>query len=460
MLRFLPNFSRLLARAALLLSAVTALRADIVTDWNALALTNMTSMDSPLVAHDLAILQASMYNADQSIVGTYNTYGYGDYTAPGAGPTGADYQAAMIAAANTVMQSFYSTPGNSYSSGAGDSYTTLYNSQLGAIADSPEKSAGIAWGIAIANNLLSARSSDGSSSAATTTYSPVGTIGYWQQTSSAGAMLPGWGNVSTFAISSPGAYSTSLPGGSVTSYLQSSQYAADYNQVKDIGSAFSLTRTSDQTNQAYFWAAGTGTVKMTGMWNQIAQTVATNAGLSTADTARLLATLNVAIADASTAAMASAYDQQFWRPETAIANGDIDGNAGTNVDVSWAPLIKSPSLPEYVSLSATISEAAATVLASYLGDNVAFSLGSDINGDGSIDLTRNFTSFSQAAHEAAMSGVYGGTQFQTSVTDGQALGANVANYVLANNFAVVPEPAGVLLVMCGGLFLLGGRRRR
>ncbi|MGC3997172.1 MAG: vanadium-dependent haloperoxidase [Anaeromyxobacter sp.] len=199
---------------------------------------------------------------------------------------------------------------------------------------------------------------------------------------------------------------------------------------------------------------------MTGMWNQIAQAAATAAGLSTADTARLMATLNVAMADASTAAMATSYDTQFWRPETAIANGDIDGNPSTDVNSSWTPLIASPSLPEFVSLNATISQAAATVLASYLGNNVAFSLGSDINGDGSIDMTRNFLSFMQAANEAGMSGVYSGTQFLTSVTEGQALGTNVANYVLANNFATVPEPTGALLALLGGVFLFSTRRRR
>lgn len=453
MLRFSSHFSGLFASIALLLSAATVARADIVSDWNALALSSMTaSTADPQVAHDLAILDLSMYNAAESLTNTYTTYSYGAYPAPGAGPSGADYQAAMISAANTVMQNLYA--------GSSSSFTSLYNSELSAISNSQAKTDGIGWGVAIGNNLLSWRAGDGSSSAASTPYTPVGTIGYWQQTSSAGALLPGWGNVGAFSIPSTSSYMTTLPTGSVTTYLQSSQYATDYNQVKSLGAAFSTTRTSDQTNQAYFWSAGEGTVKMTGMWNQIAQTVATNAGLSTEATAHLMATLNVAMADASTAAMATSYDQQFWRPETAIANGDIDGNPSTTVDTSWAPLISSPSLPEYVSLGATISEAAATVLAASLGNNVSFSLGSDINGDGTIDLTRHFTSFSQAATEAGMAGVYGGTQFLTSVTDGQTIGANVANYVLGTDFAVVPEPAGAMLVLCGGLFLLGARRRR
>ena len=452
MLRFFPPFSRLLAAAALLLCAATAARADVVSDWNAVALSAMTaSTEDPQVAHDLAILDLAMYNAVESLNSTYVPYSYGTYAAPGTGPTGADYQAAMISAANTVMQNLYG--------GSSSSFTSLYNTELSAISNSQAKTDGINWGVTIGNNLLSWRATDGSSSAGSTPYSPVGTIGYWQPTSAANAMLPGWGSVGAFAIPNTGTYMTTLPS-AVSTYLQSSQYATDYNQVKSLGAAFSPTRTSDQTNQAYFWSAGEGTVKMSGMWNQIAHTVAANAGLSTEATAHLMATLNVAMADASTAAMATSYDQQFWRPETAIANGDIDGNASTNVDTNWTPLIKSPALPEYVSLGATISEAAATVLASYLGNNVSFSLGSDINGSGVIALTRHFTSFSQAANEAGMAGVYGGTQFLTSVTDGQSIGTNVANYVLANDFALVPEPTGAVLVLCGGLFLLSARRRR
>ncbi|MGC3997171.1 MAG: hypothetical protein QM767_06475 [Anaeromyxobacter sp.] len=127
---------------------------------------------------------------------------------------------------------------------------------MGAIADSQAKSDGTAWGVAIANNILAWRAADGAADAASTSYTPVGTVGYWQQTSSAGALLPGWGSVTPFAVPTVSSYMPSLPGGSVTTYLQSSQYAADYNQVKDLGSKFSATRTLDQTNQAYFWSAG------------------------------------------------------------------------------------------------------------------------------------------------------------------------------------------------------------
>lgn len=446
-----PHFHRLWAGLCLLLTPFSVSRADLVTEWNALALTTMrSSTEAPVMARDLAILHTAIFNASESIRGGYQTYGFGSYSAPGPGTLGASYEAAMISAANTVMQSLYS--------GASGSFTTLYNTQLSGIADGQAKTDGIAWGASIANDILAWRATDGASTAASTPYSPVGTIGYWAQTSTSGALLPGWGTVGTFAIPGTGAYMSTLTEDTLADYLTSDPYAADYNQVKDIGSAFSLTRTSDQTNQAYFWAGGSGTVKVTGLWNQVTQSAASTAGLSVTDTARLFAAVNVALADAGIAAFATTYDNEFWRPETAIANGDADGNASTDVDVAWAPLIVSPSFPEYVALSSTLSEAAAETLAYYLGDSMAFSLGSDINGDGSIDLTRNFTSFSQASNEAMMSGIYGGTQFGSAATGGHGIGTSVANHVVSNNFALVPEPAGALLVLLG--VALMARRRR
>ena len=158
------------------------------------------------------------------------------------------------------------------------------------------------------------------------------------------------------------------------------QYATDYNQAKGLGFSGSLARTSDQLTQAYFWSAPDGSVKVPGMWNQLAQSISSSAGLNVSDSTRLFAALNVALADAGIASFAAAYDSEFWRPETAIANGedllfDTDGNPSPEGGGAWQPLISSPASPEYYSTTAAFSGAASSVLAGYFGDTYAYTLG-------------------------------------------------------------------------------------
>jgi len=119
----------------------------LVTDWNALALDTMrSSVESPFVARDLAILHTAIYNASESIRGVYNTFGASGYAAPTGGPAGASIEAAMATAANTVMQSLYS--------GSSVNFTHLYHTQLGGIAEGQAKVDGIAWGTTIADDIL------------------------------------------------------------------------------------------------------------------------------------------------------------------------------------------------------------------------------------------------------------------------------------------------------------------
>ena len=452
-------------------------KAGVVLDWNNAALGAIqTSSDSaPMAARNLAILQAAIYDAVNGIDGGYTTF----HVAPTSTLAGASMEAAAAAAARTVLSQLYPS--------LGSSFTTIYNDQINAIGDSAARTAGINWGNDVATQILAWRQSDGSATAPGATplfptgtpYAPSGQLGGWAPTPHSDPalnfinppLLPGWGNVTPFAMSSGSQYRPlAWSGQTALNYLTTSQYATDYNQVKDFGVKVGSLRNSDQTQAAYFWADRLGSVTAAGQWNQVARNLlGTSSGI--VREAVVMAALNVALADASITAWDSKYIYDFWRPIVAIAYGggdfgnpDYDGNPATIGDqfagipgVGWEPLIDTPSTPEFLAEGSTFGGAAVYVLKSYFGD-VAVSLLGDTDGDGLADGTRSWGSLTAAADDAAMAGIYGGYAFLDSVQRGQAAGTSQATVLLSGNFLTVPEPGSFL--MAGLALALFGRRSR
>lgn len=446
---------RLLVCLAFLKAASQVRASSLVLDWNEAALKAMSSSGllAPEVARDLAMLHTAIYNAVEGIAGDHEIFANGGYSGPSGTPAfGASMEAAAAAAAFTILQSLHSAH-------VGD-FAALYSAQLSSISEGSAKVDGVNFGNLVANDILSWRSMDGSVDASDPgLYAPVGTIGYWQPTPPATGALPGWGNVTTFGIPSTVGYTTSLHGGTREDYLGSPEYAADYQQVLELGGSTSATRTGDQLNAAFFWSAGEGTITVAGMWNAVAQTVAASEGMSLQDTARLFAALNVALADAGIVTWKTKYEVDFWDPLFAIVNGDFDGNLATLGDEFWTPLLALETLaPAYFSEHSAMSAAAAAVLAAFVGDSYAFALDSDIDGDGNVDMTRLFGSFSQAAEEAGESQIWGGMSFGSGHQDAMASGDDVGQMVMDNYFAPVPEPSALVLVLAGAGVLC--RRRR
>ena len=182
----------------------------------------------------------------------------------------------------------------------------------------------------------------------------------------------------------------------------------------------STNRTAGQTLIARFWSDFSYTVTPPGHWNQIAQNVATNHGLSLEQNARLVALLNLALADAGIAVWDAKYVYNFWRPVTAIQQADTDDNPDTMADPDWMPLLNTPAFPEFISGHSTFSAAAATVLGRFFGrDGVPFTVGSDsVPG-----VLRSYASFAAAAEEIGMSRIYGGIHFHSADLDGRKIGA-------------------------------------
>src|ERR1043166_7876366 len=182
----------------------------------------------------------------------------------------------------------------------------------------------------------------------------------------------------------------------------------------------SATRTADQTLACRFWNASTASY----FWNLFAVQLSAEHDLSLSQNAHLLAQLNIAMADAAIACWDAKYTYTFWRPVTAIPSLDDDGNAATDPDTSWLPLLITPNHPEYPSGHSTVSGAAGAVVAAHFGNQTSFTVDSDVM----LGVTRSFTSFTAALEEVKEARIFAGIHYRSACNDGQATGANVANY--------------------------------
>jgi hypothetical protein len=401
--------------AAVVLSCAYALaaRADVVTQWNEVTLNAIrTQRVSPQVAsRALAIVHASIYDAVNGITQTGEPY---LVRSKAAGL--ASVEAAAVAAAHTALVALFPTQQVTFDS--------AYSQALTALPRGRSREAGLTWGRQAANSILMARANDGSTGNAPYAATPGPSV--WEPTPPAflPPSLPHWGSVVPFALKTGSQFRAPPPPA-----LTSPEWTFDYNQVKELGSATSATRTAEQTEIGRFWIDGPGTATPPGHFNQIAQVVSAYAGLSVAESARLFALLNIAMADAAIAAWDTKYVYNWWRPITAIQRGDTDNNPATVPDTAWTPLVATPNHPDYVSGHATFSMAGATVLAAFFGtDDMDFTLTSEsLPG-----VTRSFHSFSQAAEEAGWSRIYIGIHTWSAINEGWTLGGKVAEYVLDN----------------------------
>ncbi|MDB6116418.1 MAG: repeat-associated core domain protein [Verrucomicrobiaceae bacterium] len=450
----------LIRHLAVVVSAVYAAsalpaRAEMLLDWNTQAINAIqaNSTDVAQASRDLALMSTAIYDAINGIDG-----GFTAYFVQGSGPSGASMEAAAASAAKTVLEALYPSMGSSF--------TTLYADQLSTIGNGQAKTDGINWGSQVATAILTARAGDGASNAATTPYNPSGQIGRWAATpthSGPGYQFPptepGWGNVVPFGITQGNQF---RPAGTLD--VTSAAYAASFNEVKDLGSGTSATRTAEQTTAAYAWAGAIGTATAAGQWNQVAANIIQSAVLDLRTQARILATLNIAVADATISAFDASYANDNWRPVTGIAYGgdnvvDFDGNALTTGDDFWDPLLDTPPMPSFVNANTAIAGAAAKVLKYYFG-NTSLQLMVDTDGDGIADSLVTY-SVDGALNDAKMAPIYGGTDFGYATDAGALAGDQSADYDLAHYFlpvAQVPEPSSLLLV-AGGLTLLRRRRR-
>lgn len=266
------------------------------------------------------------------------------------------------------------------------------------------------------------RENDGTST--TIHYVPHANPGQWRRTPPAfrPPEFPHWAKVKPFVVGD-----VSLLRAPPPPPLSSTKYAEEVNLLREIGGRESTLRTPEQTMIAKFWADFSYTSSPPGHWNEIAREVSAARKLNLQDTARVFATLNLALADTCIAVWDSKYHYNYWRPVTAIRRADEDGNDATQPDKQWEPLLKTPPHPDYLSGHSGISGAAATVMTHFFGtENLSF----EASSDDVKDVKRKFTSFQACAEEVSMSRVYGGIHHPSACNEGLALGRRVAEKVL------------------------------
>jgi hypothetical protein len=407
-----------LAAAAMFCSVAAGARGNEITDWNRVfyEAANVPPATSPLnVTRSAAIFQAAIFDAVNGIERRFTPV----HVRPN-GPPGASRRAAAVQAAYAILARLY--PGQ-IAKFDQERERSLAGMASGVAAENSESiRRGIEWGQTAADEIWAWRSSDGFSPAMS--FAGDFGIGKWRPTPVGYAAGGGvhFKYMTPWVMNSPSQFRPGPPPA-----LTSSQYADDFNETKSKGSAVSAVRTEEQTQYSRFWHSSQANY----LWNQVAVALAEERRLTFSESSRLLAVLNVAVADAAIGCWDAKYEYIFWRPITAIVEAGNDGNALTVPDAGWTPLLGTPPHPEYLSGHACLSGAAARVLEKYFGNESSFSI-ETVHVPG---VVRRFDRISDALAEVNNARIYAGIHFRTACTAGVALGFQVADYVMEYGLA-------------------------
>jgi hypothetical protein len=391
-------------------------RADVVVDWNAIAVATAAPVRPGATGIlDIAMVHAAVYDAVEAIDGRFRPY---HVVIPGASGS---VTAAAAKAAHDVLVNRFPDPA------VVASLDTAYHSYLSNNRLS-ETDPGVLVGQQAAAGIIAFRANDGSFPNPPPPPFTGGTDpGVWRPTISyinggpppslAPMLVPWLATVTPFTLTSPSQFRPGPPPA-----LTSGRYTRAYNEVKQLGAFSGSTRTPDQTDFAYFWAAN-----YLVLWSQGLRDIATAHVHSIGDSARLFALVNLAVADAAITAWDTKKHYVFWRPVTAIQEGDSDGNPRTEGDLAWQPLTNTPNYPDYTSGANNVTGAVTRMLALFFGtDEMTFSV--TTTNPLAVQKTRTYNRFSDAAGDVVVARIYEGIHFRFADTTARRQGRQVAKW--------------------------------
>lgn len=392
-------------REVILLTLVTIgvgaspVRADVITDWDA----KVSAIASPaaLGEREAVIVDLAMFDAVNSVLRQYPGYvtredGFEHASAEAAAATAA---ATVLAKLHPEKAADFAAAQDQYLKGlAGDPATLTLGRQLG------ER---------VGLKVFDSRAHDGATGP--DAYRPLTKPGIYTPTAT--MISSTWPKLKPFVLERPDQF---RPGPPVS--LSSKEWANDYNEVKAYGARDSTRRTAEETATARFWL-------MTGpqAYHPIAWQIIAARHLKLLDSAHFMAMYSAALTDAYIAVFDAKYRYNFWRPVTAIRNGDIDGNPDTEIDATWQPLDDTPMHPEYPCAHCILSATAAAVIESTggLGD-----LEISLTSPTAPGVTHRWTSLESFTLEVANARIWAGFHYRSSARVGATMGREVGSYVV------------------------------
>ncbi len=361
-------------------------RADAVTDWNVKSneLIVEAKLGTPPAMRVMAIVQSAALEAVEA-----------------AQQRQASPEAALAAAHRVTLSRLLPTQQAAAEAAA--------QAALGTVADGAAKSAGIAAGEAAAARVLAARADDGAASAES--YRPHAAPGAYVPT--AATAVPQWPQRKPWLMASAAQFRPGPPPA-----LTSEQWARDFNEVKALGGKASTRRSAEQTEAARFWE-----YSLPPIYHGLLRSVALQPGRDLARNARLFAAASQAMDDALISVFDAKYHHHFWRPATAIRNGDIDGHDATQRDASWVPLIEAPLHPEYPSGHAILAGALTAVVEGEFGGAAVPTLAT--TSPSAKGAERRWRRLDDLLNEISDARVHAGIHFRSATDTGVAMGQRI-----------------------------------
>jgi hypothetical protein len=392
------------------LGVPAAAGANVITDWDDKAITLVKPLPNYPAERIMGMVHCAMFDAVNSIERRYRPY----LVQLAAEPLASKEAAAATAAAAVLASVDENT--------AIQAKRELAN-YLATIPNSTAKSEGIRLGEAIAVKVLEARTNDGAD--APDEYRPRTTPGVYVATPILAAST--WPSVKPFALTKPNQFRPNPP-----VPLESKEWARDYNEIKEYGRKASKQRTAEQTEAARFWLM-TGP----GAYHPFARQLVLAKQMNVLDSARFMTLVAIGLNDAYIAVFDAKYHYNFWRPITAIRNGDIDNNPATEREATWQPIENTPMHPEYPCAHCIVSGTVAGVLKATFGSEDIPEIA--LTSTTAPGITRRWTNVAAFSNEVANARIWAGFHYRFSTRVGTDMGRAIGDYVVQN--AIRPAQA-------------------